>query len=827
MRALALFLLATGLGFGLLGCPRGADRATSGGVAAPPTPKAPAPQRSAGDAGASLWDGTAIDRAVEAALAEGGKLPGCVVVVGTHDRVLYRHAYGYRSVDPDQEAMTLDTVFDLASLTKPLATALSLIALEERGVLSLDDPAAKYVPAFAAKGKESITLRQLMLHVAGLPAVTARSDYSRGIGEAVLRIGTIAPTVAPGVRFRYSDVGYVLLGEIVARASGKSLDAFARETFYEPLEMRDTTFLPSMALRPRIAPTERRDGVMLRGEVHDPISATLGGVAGNAGLFSTGDDLAKLAQMLLGRGTRAGKKVLAESSVDRMMTVFDVPAGLRAPGWDVRSSLSLNRSERWSHRAIGHGGYTGTALWIDPTRDLFVVFLSNRVHPDGKGAITPLVARIGTIAVDASDAAEGRLPPLPECEGTAGAAPAVTTSVMTGIDVLAAEQFRRLAGKRIALLSNGAARARDGRTTFKVLKDALGPRLTLVFTPEHGFGADAEGKIADGTLDGVQAKSLYGERLSPEDEVLSVFDTLVVDLPDVGARFFTYGATLHRVLRVLSTKGKSVLVLDRPNPYGGVQVDGPTEVPSGAFVQHHPIPILHGLTLGELAWLLDADEHLGTKLDVVTVRGWRRGSWFDETGLTWTPPSPNLPSFQSALAYPAAALVEGTNVSVGRGTKEPFEVIGAPWMNPVAIIRSLATMAVAGVAFEATRFTPTSSRYASQDIPAIRMKIVDRTVYRPVRTGLAIAAALRAAHPTDWDAAALDGMIGAKLAAAVREGQPIGALEASYRSDAAAFAAKRNKHLLYGVCPSGDAGVGPGAVGTDAGASRSATTWTP
>jgi uncharacterized protein YbbC (DUF1343 family) len=803
----ALLLVAMSLGLIGAACPRAPSEPPPRAAEAPaPSKPAPAPPPTPLplDAGVAVqWDGVAVDRAVEAALAE-NKLPGCVVVVGTQDRILFKKAYGRRSVDPEVEPMAADTIFDLASLTKPLATALSLMWLEEKGVLSIDDPVSKHLPSMAARGKSNITLRQLMLHTSGLPAVTARSDYSRGSGDAMMRIGTLTTPAAPGTRFRYSDVGYVVLGEVVARAAGKSLDAVVREAIIDPLELKDTSFLPPPSWRGRIAPTERRDGrgAMLRGEVHDPIAATLGGVAGNAGLFSTADDVAKIAQMLLGRGARGGKRVLSEATVKKMVTVHDVPSGLRALGWDVRTSLSLNRSERWSRRAFGHGGYTGTAIWIDPTRNLFMVFLSNRVHPDGKGAIAGLAAKIGTSVVEAADAAEARLPPAPDCEAA--------SPVLTGIDVLQAEGFRRLDGKRVALLSNGGARARDGRTTFRVLKEALGERLTLVFVPEHGFGADAEGKIADGELEGVPVKSLYGARLSPDDAALSTFDVLLVDLPDVGARFFTYGATLHKVLRATSPSNKPVLVLDRPNPLGGVAVDGPTEVPPGSFVQHHPLPLLHGMTLGELAWLLDADGRLGAELDVVAVRGWRRGALFDETGLTWTAPSPNLPSFASALLYGATALVEGTNVSVGRGTPEPFEVVGAPWINPQAMIRALAPMSIAGVSFEAASITPTTSRYAGVTIPALRLKIVDRATYRPVRTGLAIATALNATHPSQWDATKLEAMIGAKLAATIREGQPLDKVEASYKTELAAFVAKRQKHLIYGMCPLGG--------GSDAGA---------
>lgn len=789
-----------------LGCPRAAETPetpppldASAAMHLAPAPKLPsepldaAPQVDAAAAPVRpLSDPSAIDRAVNAAIGE-GKLPGCVVVIGTHDSVLFKRAYGLRSVEPTREPMDTATVFDLASLTKTVATASSLLVLEDRGLLSLDSPVSKYVREFSGKGKEAVTVRELLLHTSGLPAVTSHRDYTHGIADAMKRLGSLSLPVAPETRFRYSDVGYVVLGEVVARVSGKPLDVFAREAVFGPLGMTQTTYLPPADWLPRIAPTERRrDGTMIRGEVHDPISSLLGGVAGNAGVFSTADDMTRFAQAILGKGSLGGKRLMSEDALRKMLAVHDVPGGLRALGWDVHSPLSINRADLYSRHAIGHGGYTGTGLWIDPSRDLFVLFLSNRVHPDGKGAVNPLVAAIGNIAVRAVDDAVGKAVPPSDCD---------SPRTEVGIDALAADGFKRLAGKRVALVSNSGARTANGETTFAALKRALGSRLTLLFVPEHGFGVDAEGKIADSVYDGVPVKSLYGSRLSPDDDAFSRFDELLVDLPDVGARFFTYGATLHHVLKAASARGKPVTVLDRPNPYGGLMVDGPTEVPPRSFVQHHPLAMLHGMTLGELGLLIDADEHLGTDFEVVPVRGWRRGALFDETGLIWVAPSPNLPTFGAALAYQATALVEGTNVSVGRGTATPFEMVGAPWLKAEAAARALGGMALGGVEFESETVTPSAKPYAGQRIPTLKMKITDRAAYRPIRVGLAIATVLRAQNPKEWDTAKLDDMIGGRLAEAVREGASVAALEDVYRTDLASFTAKRAKYLIYGSCP--------------------------
>ena len=325
-----------------------------------------------------------IDRMVAADL-KAGEMPGCVVLVGRHGKIAFLKAYGKRQIEPAALPMTTDTVFDLASLTKPIATATSIMLLAERGKLRSDDPVARHLPEFAAKGKEKITIRQLLTHQGGLIADNGLDDYEDGPAEAWKKIFAMKPVAAPGERFAYSDMGFIVLGEVVRRASGQDLHRFTHDNLFGPLGMSETGFLPPDELRRRAAPTERRDGHWMQGEVHDPRAFQLGGVAGHAGLFSTASDLAVFAQMLLDRGKQGGTRVMAESTVRRMIDPWHGPGGYRSLGWDVRSVYSGNRGESFSPRAFGHGGFTGTSLWIDPELDLFVIFLSNRVHPDGKG----------------------------------------------------------------------------------------------------------------------------------------------------------------------------------------------------------------------------------------------------------------------------------------------------------------------------------------------------------------------------------------------------------------------------------------------------------
>ena len=315
----------------------------------------------------------AINRAVEAALAE-RQMPGCVVLLVRHGKIAFKRAYGNRQIEPRPLPMTVDTLFDLASLTKPTATATSIMILVERGAIRLDDRVAQHIPEFASEGKDQITIRQLLTHQGGLVPDNPLGDSQLGPQEAWRRIFALKPVAAPGSKFLYSDVGFLVLGELVRRVSGSPLDACTRKNIYGPLGMRETGFLPPPELRARAAPTEKRDGRWIQGEVHDPRAYALGGVAGHAGLFSTARDLAVFAQMFLGGGEVADVRILRSSTVATMTEPQRVPGGLRGLGWDIRSSYSSNRGESFSDRAFGHGGFTGTSMWIDPGLDLAVIF---------------------------------------------------------------------------------------------------------------------------------------------------------------------------------------------------------------------------------------------------------------------------------------------------------------------------------------------------------------------------------------------------------------------------------------------------------------------
>lgn len=702
---------------------------------------------------------------IEAAIAE-GKLPGCVVVVGRSDGIVFEKAYGSRSIEPERSPMTADTVFDLASLTKPIATATSIMILVERGLVSLDAPASHYIPELA--GLPTFTVRQLLLHESGLLPDTPQSDYDHGATEAMRHIGARRLLAQPGDRFIYSDTGYIVLGEIVRRVTGDDLATFAAREIFTPLGMTETGFNPPAALKQRAAPTEQRDGGWMMGDVHDPRAWALGGVAGHAGLFSTAADLSRFARAMLGRGRLDGRAIFTPATADLFFT--RQPNG-RTLGWDAASSYAKHMAPVFSEHAFGHSGFTGTALWIDPDKDLFVVFLSNRVHPDGRGQVNPLIGEVAALAVNA-------------------------TAVTVGLDVLRAEGFARLHGLRVGLITNTSARGRDGTSTLDAFASAGDPKLVALFSPEHGLSVDQDGKVADSDHSGVPVYSLYGDRFAPPAEALSKLDALVFDLQDAGVRFYTYASTMRRAMRVASEHGIRFVVLDRPNPLDGVHVEGPVYSGASSFVNSAAIPIRHGMTMGELARLFAAEDDAGDQLDVVRMQGWRRSEYFDRTGLPWVPPSPNLRTFTEALLYPAVALVEGTNVSVGRGTDAPFEQLGAPWMDGDALARAL--HGIAGVSFTPTTFTPDASIYRGEACHGVKVALTDRAAFDSMTTGITIARSLWSAYPNVWKLDKMSGLLGSAVTLdAIRRQVPVADITRLWDDDLAAFRTKRAMFLLY------------------------------
>ena len=744
-----------------------------------------------------------IDEIIAQGLAE-KRMPGCVVCIGRRGKIVLLKAYGNKQLLPTELLMTTDTVFDMASITKPVATATSVMLLVERAQLKLGQRVIEIIPEFAANEKASITIFDLLTHQSGLLPDNAVKDYENGREDAIKRICDLDLQAPTGTRFIYSDVNFILLGEIVRRVTGKSVHEFSQDNIFQPLGMHETGYLPNEKLKARAAPTEERDEKWIQGDVHDPRAHLLGGVAGHAGLFSTAEDLATYAQMMLGGGEYNGVRILAPQTVAAMTRSYKIlggsrstmegappnpPVYLRGLGWDKRTGYSINRGELMTNAAFGHGGFTGTVLWIDPELELFVIFLSNRVHPDGKGLVNPLAGRIGTVAAGAiRDATPTQSRPRAE--------------VLTGIDVLKRDGFRQLAGRKIGLITNHTGRSREGESTVNLLHEAKDVKLAILFSPEHGFEGKLDISRIGNTQDqatGLKVFSLYGETRKPTPAMLSEIDTLVFDIQDIGARFYTYVSTMGEAMRACAEHGKRFVVLDRPNPIGGVAVAGPMlDAGRESFVGFHRLPVRHGMTIGELAHLFQDELKLELDLQVIECVGWKRADAFDATGLAWINPSPNMRNLTQAFLYPGIGLLETTNLSVGRGTDTPFEVIGAPWLDGRKLAAELNAQATAGVRFVPIEFTPTSSKFANQNCGGINVVITDRSRFEPLRTGFEIAAQLRRLYADQWEAKGYDRLLGNQATLqAVLDGKSADAIEEVARAGVSDFQRRRMKYMLY------------------------------
>jgi uncharacterized protein YbbC (DUF1343 family) len=725
------------------------------------------------------------DAVIQQAIAD-KKIPGAVLVVGHGGRVIYRKAYGKRALAPAEEPMTLDTIFDIASLTKVVATTPSIMKLFEQGRLRMSDKVTDILPGFQ-DGKSDITIQQLMTHFSGLKPdvelVPVWSGYETGIDKAFHD----KPANPPGVKFVYSDINFILLGEMVHQLSGQTLAGYARDQIFKPLGMADTMYQPPAALRARIAPTERqKDGEILRGVVHDPTARFMGGIAGHAGLFSTGDDLAKYCQMMLdmGAGIVSPATVLKFTSP---ATPLHQPI-LRGLGWDIDSPYSSNRGELFpAGKSYGHTGFTGTSIWIDPTSQTYVILLTNAVHPVGGKSISAMRKSVATI-VAASVGREKR---------TSSA----VKPVLTGLDVLVSKKFVDLQGKRIGLITNPTGVDRERRRNIDLML-AAGVKLTAIFSPEHGFMSAADEENVKSTVDaksGLRVYSLYeGKNRRPSPEALKQIDAMVFDIADVGARFYTYVTTMAYAMEECGKAHVPFYVLDRPNPITGIHVEGPMLDPAAAsFIGYFPEPLRHGMTAGELARMFNEEKHLGVDLHVVKMEGWSRTEWFDETGLPWVDLSPNIRNLNAALLYPGIGMLEySTNWSVGRGTDSPFEVVGAEFVKGSQLADYLSARAIPGIRVYPVQFRPTASHLSGKLLEGVRFAVTDRDVFDSTRLGAELAAALQKLYPGKMDFTLNRTLIGsAAFLRGVAAGQdPVALLTAE---PLAKFLEMRDKYLLY------------------------------
>jgi len=763
-----------------------------------------------------------LDPIVNDAIAQ-QQIPGAVVIVGHNGQVVYRKAYGSRAIVPRREPMALDTVFDCASLTKVVVTTTALMQLWEQGKFRTGDPVAKYIPEFAQNGKQDITIRQLLVHYSGLPKDLDLIRKWEGKETGYRMAFDSAPEDAPGSSFVYSDVNFIVLGALVEKLSGEPLNEYAEKHIFAPLGMKDTRFAPPTSWLPRIAPTEEDENHrLLHGLVHDPTARRMGGVAGHAGMFSTADDLATFAQALLD----GGHGVLTSATIGKMTTPQQPVNGtaLRGFGWDIDSPLSSNRGELLPVGGFGHTGFTGTSLWVDPATQTYIVLLTNAVHMNAipgheKGTAISLRTKVATavaaaLALDPSEAEKMRAASVTGYNEMLSAARKLAVrngSVKTGIDVLEATRFAALhpakAGnsRRIGLLTNQTGLDAQGRRTIDVLANVPGILLDAIFSPEHGVTGALDTTDVQNTKDqatGITVYSVYGGKDSarrPSVDLLKRFDAVVIDLADAGVRFYTYETSMGYFLEAAAKAGIEVIVLDRPNPITGAFVQGPvSEKGHENFNDYFPEPVRHGMTMGELARMFNGERKIGARLTVVQMEGWQRGDWFDSTGVTWVNPSPNLRDLNEAALYPGVGMIEGANISVGRGTDTPFEVVGAPWIRAREFAAYLNGQEIPGVRFVPVSFTPSSSNYNGERCEGVNLTVLDRNLIDAGELGIELASALHRLYPNDFKLEKMaDLLVNQDVLRAIDAGEDPRRIVGDWRERLVQFVAMREKYLLY------------------------------
>jgi uncharacterized protein YbbC (DUF1343 family)/CubicO group peptidase (beta-lactamase class C family) len=765
---------------------------------------------------------TVVDSIISDAIAQ-QQIPGAVLIIGHDGRVAYRKAYGDRALEPRRETMTLDTIFDCASLTKVVATTTAILQLWEQGKFRMNDPVAKYLPEFAQNGKQDITIRQLLVHYSGLAPDLDLSKPWEGKDTAERMAFDGAPERAPGSQFVYSDINFVVLGALVGRLSGQSLDQYAQQHVFAPLGMNETRYNPPPSWEPRIAPTEEDENHrLLRGVVHDPTARRMGGVAGHAGVFSTADDLAVFAQALLD----GGRGVLTSPTIAKMTAPQQPVNGmvLRGFGWDIDSPLSSNRGELLPVGSYGHTGFTGTSLWIDPTTNTYIVLLTNAVHmkmgpPRERGSAASLRTKVATavaaaLALDPSEAEKMRLAAITgynEMQSAARKLAVRNGIVKTGIDVLEETNFAALHPKKggaprsVGLLTNQTGVDTDGKRTIDILASVPGISLDAIFSPEHGVTGTLDTLDVKNTKDaatGVTVYSVYGgsdAARHPPMDVLKRLDAVVIDVADVGARFYTYEATIGYFLETAAKAGVEIVILDRPNPITGSFVQGPmSDEGTEKFTNYFPEPVRHGMTLGELAKMVNGERHLGARLDVVAMEGWQPGDWFDSTGLPWVNTSPNLRSVTEAILYPGVAEIEGTNVSVGRGTDSPFEVVGAPWIKAREFSTYMNARGIQSVRFVPIVFTPSSSNFAGERCEGVNLIVLDRNTLDSPELGIELASALHKLYPNDFKLEKMmDLLSNQTVYDAIQSGEDPRRIAEDWQERLDTFIRMREKYLLY------------------------------
>jgi SSS family transporter len=875
---------------------------------------------------------TAPDFAPVSALINQGiaehRLPGAVLLVGHSGRVVFEHAYGDRKFAGEPglngrpspaEPMTENTIFDMASLSKCLSTATSIMQLFEQGELTFDEPVEQILPAFNLDHdteRARVTVRMLLTHTSGEPADVnlkdpwglAKPDKAEGIRRAL----TTPLQSAPEEVFRYSDINFILLGDIVETLSGEPLDLYAQDHIFKPLGMTETRYLPvdkacgpqkiigaaiawapaprgraryacpagdwSTSLLARIAPTTHDDesksnpaanphfDMLTRGTVHDPTTRRMGGVAGHAGVFSTAHDVSLFAEALLDRlagrpsnfplkqstlqlmttpeqpGHYAGQLVLASTAEQSAIVNGEKGAqpglaprypaihgqDLRGFGWDIDTAFSKPRGILFPIGSFGHTGFTGTSLWMDPGSDTYVVLLANAIHPRGNAPISNLRGQVATAVAQSLQLYVSGLPLAGE-------------TALTGIDILESDHFAELTtlatqhnnSLHLGILTNQSGVDACGHRTIDILSTDLpkvipGAKLTTIFSPEHGiFGKQdttSSGPETDPTT-GLRVTSLYGPHDSdkrPSHDQLKDLDAVVIDLQDAGVRTYTYEAVTGYFLEAAAHEQNdfhhtlNILVLDRPNPINGLAAQGPVSDPGHEnYTDYGQIPVRHGMTLGELARFYNGTKHIDAPLTVVAMQHWTRSEFYDQTGLPWVNPSPNLHNLTATVLLPGLTFLEATNATVGRGTPTPFELIGAglppkdkttgaqspAWFHAADVVAALSARHIPGVTFAATTTTVDDDPihpYHGQTIEAVRITVTDRNVLDSPELGVEILSTLHKLYPENFHLErAANLLANAATLDAITRGDDPRSIAATWQSALSDYKTAREQYLLY------------------------------
>jgi uncharacterized protein YbbC (DUF1343 family) len=411
------------------------------------------------------------------------------------------------------------------------------------------------------------------------------------------------------------------------------------------------------------------------------------------------------------------------------------------------------------------------------------------------GFVPILLVLAGVIGVSSLALRETQLAAAP------ATSPQAPDHTKTGIDVLEEQNFAPLRGKRVGLITNQTGVDSQGRRTIDVLAHADGVKLVALFSPEHGIAGQLDAKVGNATdaATGLQIFSLYGDSRRPTDEMLQGLGALVFDVQGAGVRFYTFITTMGYCMEAAAKHKIPFFVLDRPDPLGGEKIQGPMLDPSRiSFVGYFRLPVVYAMTLGELARMFASENKMGLDLHVIDMKNWHRSQTFDQTGLTWIPPSPNLRTLNEAFLYPGIEILQAAGVSVGRGTDAPFEQLGAPWIHTDALLNSLIPRQIPGVSFTATTFTPSDGLYKGEACAGVKLTITDRDAFDSIRTGLEIADALHRLYPERFEVTKLMDLLASQttLDALIAYQAPAGII-ASWDSELVEFRALRAKYLLY------------------------------